>query len=300
MKILVTGASGLIGKVLVKKLEERGHIIHTLSRKKSEKTNEFQWDPEKNFIEDDAFNGIEAVIHLAGATIAKRWTDFYKKELYSSRINAAKLIKSYCEKYNIKLNCFISASGINYYCTFTTNEILTEETPIKKLDFLAQLSKDWENAAYEFSDIAKRVVCIRTAMVLAKNGGSFVPLKKLTDFNLASPVGKANQWMNGIHIDDLVEMYVQSIENESINGSYNAVADETVSNKDFMKTLAEKSKKFFLPIAVPEFIMKLVLGEMSSIILEGTRASNQKIKSTGFNFKFPNLEKALDDLLKKP
>lgn len=299
MKILVTGATGLIGKSLVKKLEEKGHFINILTRKKSEKFNEFQWDPQKNYIEDDAFEGVEAIIHLAGATIAKRWTESYKKELYSSRINAANLIKSYCEKHHIKLDSFISASGINCYGTFTTNEFLTEKTPIKKLDFLAQLSKDWEDAAYQFSDISKRVVCLRTSMVLAKNGGSFVPLKKLTDFNLASPVGKGEQWMNWIHIDDLVNMYVEALENENLNGSYNAVTDEIVSNKDFMKILAEKSNKFFLPIAVPEFIMKLVLGEMSSIILEGTRASNHKIKFAGFSFKFPNLNEALDHLLEK-
>ena len=299
MKLLITGATGLIGKSLVKKLEERGHFVNILTRKKTGKFNEFQWSPEKNFIEDEAFEGIESVIHLAGATIAKRWTDDYKKELYSSRINAANLIKSYCDKYQIKLNSFISASGINYYGTFTTNEILKEETPIRKLDFLAQLSKDWESAAYQFSEISERVVCLRTSMVLAKNGGSFVPLKKLTNFNLASPVGTGEQWMNWIHLEDLVNLYVEAVENENFNGSYNAVADEVTSNKLFMKTLAEKSGKYFLPIAVPEFVMKLVLGEMSSIILEGTRASNEKIKSTGFTFKYAKLEETFDNLLKK-
>lgn len=299
MKILVTGATGLIGKSLVKKLEEKGHFVTTLTRKKSGKLNEFQWDPQKNYIEDDAFEGIEAVIHLAGASIAKRWTESYKKELYTSRINAANLIKNYCKKHHVQLESFISASGINYYGTFTTNEFLTEETPIRKLDFLAQLSKDWEDAAYQFSEISKRVICLRTSMVLAKEGGSFVSLKKLTDFNLASAVGKGEQWMNWIHIDDLVNMYVEALENENINGSYNAVADETISNKLFMKTLAEKSGKYFLPIAIPELMMKLVLGEMSSIILEGTRASNHKIKFTGFVFKFPRLEETFENLLEK-
>ena len=299
MKILVTGATGLIGKYLVRKLEKNRHEVVTLTRKKTSKPNEFQWNPNENFIEDTAFVNIEAIIHLAGATIAKRWTKEYKKELYSSRINAANLLKSYCEKHQIKLKSYISASGINYYGTFTSDEILTENSPIKKLDFLAELSVDWEKSAFQFSEIAERVVCLRTAMVLAKEGGSFVPLKKLTDFNLASPVGKGKQWMNWIHIEDLANMYVEAIENPQYKGSYNAVADETVTNEAFMKSLAKKSHKFFLPLPVPELMMKLVLGEMSTIILDGSRASNEKIKSDGFIFKYSHLNAALDNLLSK-
>lgn len=299
MKILVTGATGLIGKYLVKRLKKNGHEVVILTRKKSEKPNEFQWNPNENFIEDAAFENIETIIHLAGATIAKRWTKEYKKELYSSRINAANLLKSYCVKHQTKLKSFISASGINYYGTFTSDEILTEDTSIKKLDFLAKLSADWEKSAFEFSEIAERVVCLRTAMVLAKEGGSFVPLKKLTDFNLASPVGKGKQWMNWIHIEDLAKMYVEAIENPHYKGNYNAVADEIVTNKTFMESLAKKSHKFFLPIPVPEFILKLVLGEMSTIILEGSRASNEKIKSVDFTFKYSILNAALEDLLSK-
>ncbi len=299
MKILITGATGLIGKYLVRKLEKNRHEVVTLTRKKTSKPNEFQWNPNENFIEDTAFVNIEAIIHLAGATIAKRWTKEYKKELYSSRINAANLLKSYCEKHQIKLKSYISASGINYYGTFTSDEILTENSPIKKLDFLAELSVDWEKSAFQFSEIAERVVCLRTAMVLAKEGGSFVPLKKLTDFNLASPVGKGKQWMNWIHIEDLANMYVEAIENPQYKGSYNAVADETVTNEAFMKSLAKKSHKFFLPLPVPELMMKLVLGEMSTIILDGSRASNEKIKSDGFIFKYSHLNAALDNLLSK-
>ena len=299
MKILITGATGLIGKYLVRKLEKNRHEVVTLTRKKTSKPNEFQWNPNENFIEDTAFVNIEAIIHLAGATIAKRWTKEYKKELYSSRINAANLLKSYCEKHQIKLKSYISASGINYYGTFTSDEILTENSPIKKLDFLAELSVDWEKSAFQFSEIAERVVCLRTAMVLAKEGGSFVPLKKLTDFNLASPVGKGKQWMNWIHIEDLANMYVEAIENPQYKGSYNAVADETVTNEAFMKSLAKKSHKFFLPLPVPELMMKLVLGEMSTIILDGSRASNEKIKSDVFIFKYSHLNAALDNLLSK-
>lgn len=299
MKLLITGATGLIGKTLVKKLTERGHSVNILVRKKSGNSNEFLWNTDENFIEDGAFIGVESIIHLAGASITKRWTKEYKKKLYSSRIDTANLLKKYAEKHQLRLKCFISASGINYYGTFTSNEILTEETPIKKLDFLAELCRDWEAAAFQFSDIAERVVCLRTSPVLAKDSGTFSLLKKITDFNLASPIGSGDQWMNWIHIDDLIEMYILAVENPEMNGSYNAVADEVTTNKNFMKELAGKSKKFFLPIPVPEFLIKAILGKMSTIILEGSRAGNQKIKSLGFEFKYPLLKETFDNLLQK-
>ena len=134
-------------------------------------------------------------------------------------------------------------------------------------------------------------------MVLAKNGGAYPMLKKTVDFNLGSAVGSGKQWMNWIHIDDLVNMYIYALENTAVHGKYNAVADEIPTNEVFMKTLSKVSNKFFLPINVPSFVMNLVFGEMSSIILEGTRASNEKIKSSGFEFKYSKLEETITDLI---
>ncbi len=135
-------------------------------------------------------------------------------------------------------------------------------------------------------------------MVLAKNGGAFPMLKKTVDFNIGSAVGSGKQWMNWIHTDDLVNMYITAVENSDLNGKFNAVADQTPTNEQFMKSLAAISNKFFLPINVPSFVMKTVFGEMSSIILEGTRASNEKIKSLGFDFEFSTPEAAFTDLIK--
>ena len=156
---------------------------------------------------------------------------------------------------------------------------------------------EWEKAAEKFEEISDRVVCLRTSLVLAKNGGAFEPLKKLTDLNIGSAVGSGNQWMNWIHIEDMVNMYVFAVENSKLNGSYNAVADEVPTNSNFMKTLSKVSNKFFLPINVPGFVLKLVFGEMSEIILTGTRASNKKIKSEGFDFKYAELKKAFESLM---
>ena len=299
MNILITGGSGLIGKSLVKKLKEKNHHVRILTRKKTDNPNEFYWNIDEKIIDDKAFENLDAIIHLAGASISKRWTKDFKNKLFTSRIDAANLLKEYCIKNNIQLKSFISSSGINFYGTFTNNQILDENSGIVQQDFLAKLCVEWENAADDFADISERIVCLRTAMVLAKNGGGFPMLKKTVDFNIGSAVGSGKQWMNWIHIDDLVNLYVFALENPEINGKFNAVADEIPTNEIFMKTLAKISNKFFLPINVPSFVMKLIFGEMSSIILEGTRATNEKIKSHGFDFKYNKLEKAFENLAKK-
>lgn len=297
MNILITGGTGLIGKSLVKKLKEQNHNVKILTRKKTENPEEFYWNPEEKFIDEKAFENLDSIIHLSGANISERWTESYKKQLFSSRIDSANLLKEYCQERNIHLKSFISASGINYYGTFTSDQVLDENSGILKHDFLAKLCVEWEKAAEDFSEISDRIVCLRTSMVLAKNGGAFPMLKKTVDFNIGSAVGSGKQWMNWIHVEDLVNMYIFVLENSQLNGKFNAVADEVPTNEMFMKTLAKVSEKFFLPINVPSFVMKLAFGEMSSIILEGTRASNEKIKSNGFEFKYDKVKKAFEDLM---
>ena len=297
MNILITGGTGLVGKPLVKKLFEKGHSVRILSRHRSDAENMFYWNLEENFIDDLAFENLDSIIHLAGATVSERWTDEYKKELFSSRIDTANLLKKYCEKHSLHLKSFISSSGVNYYGTFTSDGIIEESSGVIEEDFLAKLSVDWENAAENFSAISDKIVCLRTAMVLAKDGGAFPLLKKTVDLNIGSAVGTGKQWMNWIHLDDLVEMYVLAVENESISGNYNAVASDLPTNEIFMKKLAKISNKFFLPVNVPAFVLKSIFGEMSSIILKGTRASNKKIKSQGFDFKYDELDAAFKSLI---
>lgn len=297
MNILISGGTGLVGKSLVQKLRSKGHHVRILQRKNTDSPENFYWNPTENKIDDKAFENLDCIIHLAGASISKRWTDDYKKELYFSRIDTANLLIQYCIKNKVKLKSFISASGVNYYGIFTNDNILEENSGVIQHDFLADLCVKWEESALQFSDIAERVVCLRTAMVLAKNGGAFPMLKKTVDFNIGSAVGKGNQWMNWIHLEDLVNMYVFAVENENLKGNYNAVADEIPTNKIFMKNLAETSGKFFLPINVPSIFLKLAFGEMSSIILEGTKVSNKKIKSQGFDFKYRTIKDAFKNLV---
>lgn len=296
MIILITGGTGLVGSALVRQLEDAGHEVRILSRNYSQNAKSFQWDVHKQTIDEAAFIDIDGIIHLAGASIGARWTAAYKEELYTSRIGATEFLLKTCEKLQKKLKFFISASGINFYGTFTSSRILTENDGILKQDFLAKLSADWEAAAYHFSDVAERVICVRTAMVLADRGGSYPLLKKIVDFNLGAPVGSGKQWMNWIHLTDLLSLYQYFVENVAPSGGYNAVADEAVTNRNFMKQLAAKEKKFFLPVAVPSVFLKVAFGEMASIILEGTRASNKKVKEIGFKFQHETLQSAFKAL----
>ncbi|MGS0747321.1 TIGR01777 family oxidoreductase [Halpernia sp. GG3] len=297
MKILITGATGLVGTDLVKKFRARNHEVNSLVRKKTGAENEFLWNQKKGDIDEKAFDGIDSIIHLAGASVGERWTEDYKKELYSSRIDTAHLLFKTCIKLEIKLKSYIAASGINYYGTYTSDGILTENNQVMHQDFLSELSVAWENSADEFSSISEKIVWLRTAMVLSEKGGSFPMLKNIVDYNIGSTIGSGKQWLNWIHLEDLVNMYIVAVEKTEINGKYNAVADEIPTNEEFMKALSKAENKLFLPINVPGFLMKLILGEMSEIILTGTRATNQKIKNTGFNFKYNTISQAFEDLL---
>ena len=297
MKILISGGSGLVGTSLIQKLKERGHEVNILVRKDKGNPNEFLWNIKTQQIDEKAFENIDTIIHLAGASIGKRWTKSYKKEIISSRIDSAKLLFETAKKMNIHLKSFISASGINYYGTFTSDKILSEKDGILHQDFLSEVCEKWENAAQQFDEISDRIVCMRTSPVLSKTGGSFQHLKKIADFNLASGIGSGKQWFNWIHLDDLVEIYIKSVEDITINGAYNAVADEIPTTKDFMKRLAKASGKLFIPINIPEFLVKIATGEMSEMVLEGTKISNEKIKSEGFQFKYPDLDGVLKDLV---
>ena len=297
MIILISGGTGLVGTALTKELRKCQHTVRLLVRGTPKNDHEFHWDANSKTIDERAFEGVESIIHLAGASIARRWSDDYKKVVIESRTDTAELLFETANRLGLQLDSYISASGINYYGTFTSEEILNEQSPILNKDFLSEVCVKWEAAARPFKSIAERVVILRTAPVLAKDGGSFEQLKKISDYNLAAGIGSGKQWFNWIHLDDMVQMYVEAVENSKLDGPYNAVADEIPTNRAFMKKLAAENHKLFLPINVPAFVMKLAMGEMSEMILEGTRVSNAKIKSQGFKFKYPTLEPALKDLL---
>ena len=297
--VLITGASGAIARVLSKKLENQ-YSIRFLTRKK-EAENEFEWDLENQIIDENAFENVSHIIHLAGANISeKRWTEDRKTELISSRVDSAKLILNTLKKKNIKLRSFISASGINFYGTKTTDKIFIENDAPGN-DFLSEVVVVWEKAANEFKEqnLAERVVKIRTAVVLSKNEGALAKMMTPIQFGIGSPLGSGKQYMPWIHIDDICSIYEFALKNPEVEGSYNASAPQHTTNENLTKLIAKVLNKPLLMPNVPTFILKLIFGELADALLEGSRASSEKIMKAGFEFQFPDLKMALEDLLKK-
>lgn len=290
-KILITGGTGLVGKQLQKSLKEKNHTLVVLSRT-PKKPNEFKWDYLKGYVDDNAFNNIDYIIHLAGAGIAdQRWTDKRKKIIIDSRVETANLLFKKINELKINLRGFISASGSNYYGAKTTKTIYTEQHKAGD-DFLGTVCKHWENAAMQFKKLNIPVTILRTGIVLASNGGA---LKKMIT-PVISPLGSGKQYMNWIHIDDLCKLYTHCLEN-NVDGIFNAIAPESLTNKIFSKTLSKNVKRPFLPIAVPSFLLKVIFGELAIILLKGSKLSTKKIEQLkGYSFEFNKLDNALKNL----
>lgn len=296
--ILITGAGGLIARELAKRLE-KNYTVRFLTRRKR-RPDEFEWNIREKTIDESAFDGVSHVIHLAGANISeKRWTDERKKELISSRVDSADLILKTLQKKNIKLKSFISASGINYYGTKTTDQIFTEnEGPGN--DFLSEVVVLWERAADQFREqnLAERVVKIRTAVVLSEKDGALKKMLPPIKMGIGSALGSGKQYMPWIHIDDICSIYEFALTNQDMDGAYNAVSPQHTSNENLTKKIAEVIKKpLFMP-NVPGFVLKLIFGELADALLEGSRSSSEKIQKAGFRFEFPDLKNALENLLK--
>jgi len=289
-KILITGGTGLVGTRLTQMLVDRNHDVVILSRNPKNK-NEFKWDFSKNYVNTEAFKNVDYIIHLAGAGIAdERWNAERKKIIIDSRVKTANLIFNAIKENSISIKGFISASGIGYYGAVTTTTIFKETDTVGN-DFLGDVCKKWEDAAHQFSTESIPVTILRTGIVLAKKGGALDKMKT----PIISPLGSGKQYLAWIHIDDLCQMYIQSIEAD-LTGIYNAVAPEQHTSITFSKTLAESIKKPYLGIGVPGFMLKLLFGELAVILLEGSRISTKKIEKNGFSFRFKTLKKALYNL----
>lgn len=297
-KILISGATGLVGKKLSRKLFERGYKVEILVRSKPETSDfkSYEWNYEKKFLEDGALDHTYVFIHLAGASISKRWTKSYKDEVYKSRVESAQFIYEEMKKRKIYPEAVISSSAVGIYGQSTSQQIFTEDDQPAN-DFLGEVCKDWEEKAFQFQKLGSRVVCVRTSTVLAEKGGALEVLKKPIDLNIGAALGTGEQYFPWIHIDDLVNIYIKAVEDVSMNGAYNASAPDFIDNEELTKKIASHlDKKLWLP-NIPKFIIKTVLGEMSVLALEGSRISSNKIENAGFKFQYNNLEKALNDVI---
>ncbi len=296
--ILITGGSGLIGQALTNVLMAEGHMVRWLSRTvgTSAGVRRFAWDIHRGTVDAEALVDVDHIIHLSGAGIAdKRWTEARMRELHLSRGGAARLLLRSVREIGTQPKSFISASGIGYYGAITSAHVFTENDPPCN-DAIGRLTKDWEDAADEWSSTC-RVVKLRTAMVLAADGGALKRLSLPVRFGLGAALGSGEQWMPWIHITDLVSAYAQAVRDERMHGAYNMVADEQPTNKEFTRDLASALRRPLMLPKVPAFALRLALGKMSAIVLEGSRVSNEKIQTSGSRFTYPKLGPALRDAL---
>jgi uncharacterized protein (TIGR01777 family) len=301
MTILITGATGLVGQELVSLLLQNGHTVHYLSTSNNKLvTNSnykgFYWNPKTAEIDTDSLADVEVVVHLAGASVAKKWTKSYKDEIIDSRILSTKLLFQTLQNTPNKVKQIVSASAIGIYPDSLTNIYHESDLDID-VSFLGNVVKLWENEVNQFEKLQLIVSKIRIGIVLAKNGGAMQEMVKPIQYGVGAAFGSGEQYQSWIHIQDLVAIFYHVIENK-LPGIYNGVSPYPVTNTELTRSIAKTlNKPFFLP-NIPKFVMQLILGEMHQILFSSQHVSCRKLLDENFQFKFASLDKALNDLLK--
>tara|TARA_B110000967_G_scaffold68682_1_gene70978 strand:- start:1893 stop:2801 length:909 start_codon:yes stop_codon:yes gene_type:complete len=298
--VLITGATGLVGKALVKKCLQNGFNVHYLTTRKSkiklqENYKGFYWNPQLEIIDISCFEGVNIIINLAGSSIAQRWTKAYKSLILSSRKKALELLHLSIETHDFPVKHIISASAIGIYPDSKTR-YYEEDFQGTDISFLRTVVRSWEGALKAFNALGVKTTALRIGIVLDKHEGALPKISGPIKGYIGSALGSGDQWQSWIHIDDLVRMFMFVLDS-SLEGIFNAVAPNPVRQKDFVKSVANVLKRpIFFP-KVPEFILNFALGEMSAIALESQRVSAQKIQDLGFEYDFHELDAALRDLL---
>lgn len=290
----------MIGRKLSAILTEKGYNVSILSRTLDQNINYpvYLWDPEKNRIDPEAVRNSDHIIHLAGAGIGdKRWTPKRKKEIIESRTKSGRLLLDSVLISGIKIKTFISASATGYYGSKTSDSIFNEDYEPAK-DFTGEVCRLWENAADRFAENGVRTVKIRTGIVLSSEGGALNKMIMPVKLGFGSSIGTGRQYLPWIHIDDLCNIYVKAIEDIKMKGAFNATAPDFITYSDFISVSSRILGKTLWAPDIPRFIIRLAFGEMSVILLEGSKVSCEKIIAGEFQFKFPDLESALRDILK--
>jgi len=297
-KILVTGASGLVGSRLTEMLLEKGHQVSHLGRRKGTgRVPTFVWDVENKSIDLQALQGVDTIIHLAGAGIAdQRWTEQRKKEILESRTHSTQLLIETLKNQHHTVKTFVGASAIGYYGFGQGEEVFTEESKAGS-GFLADVTREWEEKTDGIAALGLRLVKLRIGIVLSEKGGALAEMAKPIRFGVGAPLGSGKQYLSWIHIDDLCTLFIKAAEDQSWHGSYNAVGINWVTNAELTKAIAHVLKKpLWLP-PIPDFVMNLILGEMAGMVLNGSKVSSTKIQRAGFQFKYTELKEALKNLL---
>jgi uncharacterized protein (TIGR01777 family) len=300
MTVLITGATGLIGREIVKQCHDKGFNVHYLTTSKSKLATEsnykgFFWNPNNNEIDHSCFDGVSTIINLVGASISKRWTKPYKKEILESRTKTAQLLQDTIRLYNYNIKHVVSASAIGIYPSSFTN-YYDEAYDQNSDSFLGTVVAKWEDAIDGFKELGCKVAKIRIGLVLAQQGGALPEIIKPIKFGAGAAFGNGKQWQSWIHVTDLANIFLHVVAHK-LEGVYNGVAPNAVTNSELTKTVAKVLHRPLIMPNIPKPLMKLILGEMHMLLFESQRVSSDKIKAKGFYFKYANLKPALIDIL---
>ena len=300
MRVLITGATGLIGSEIVKNCHAKGIAVNYLTTNKSKIENNsnyqgFYWNPSQSKIDVNCIKDVGTIIHLVGASISKRWTKAHKQAIINSRLETTALLHDTVKNNPNTIKQIISASAIGYYPDSLTNYYSEDEKEIST-SFLGQVVEAWEQVVDTFKTLNIIVSKVRIGIVFSNKGGAFPELAKPIKFGAGAAMGSGKQWMSWVHLNDLAGIFMHVLQH-NLEGIYNGVAPNPATNNTITKVIAKKMKRpLFLP-NIPKFAMQLVLGEMHIILFESQRVSSKKIEDSGFEFKFNNLEAALEELV---
>jgi uncharacterized protein (TIGR01777 family) len=300
--VCITGGTGMIGSALRELLSQQGFGISVYSRsnKTVENAKVYSWDIQKKEMEEEALDSADFIVHLAGANIGKgRWTDQRKKEIRDSRIDSTNLLREKLSSRDSRPSAVIAISAIGIYGHDTGGILVNEDRVKPGDDFMATVAKEWEAEMLKIGDLGIRLVILRSGVVLSMSGGALPRLVTPVKSGVGAPVGTGDQYISWIHLNDLCRLILFALENNQVKGIYNAVAPQPVTNEELTRKIAETLKKpYFMP-NIPSFVLRILFGEMASTVLGGNRVSSKKIEKEGFEFNFPDIGRALSDLLKK-
>jgi uncharacterized protein (TIGR01777 family) len=296
--ILIAGGTGLVGQLLAQTLKNEGYKIRLISRSKPVNSvfPTFLWNVEKGVADGNAFKEVDIVINLAGSGVAdKLWTERRKKEITESRVKSNQLL-AYCFKNYHRPALYISAGAIGFY-GHREDEILTEEYAAGD-DFLSKSCTAWENAVFETADHDTRLILFRIGIVLSPRGGALQKMLSPWKMGISTSFNPGNQWYSWIHEEDLVRLFVFGIQNEQIEGIYNAVSPNPEKMYDFAKAMKAQSKLPWRMVwSIPFTLLTAAMGEMSTVLTNSARVSSEKIIRAGFQFTFKKMDEALKNLI---
>lgn len=297
MKVAVTGATGLIGTALSERLHKQGNEIFAITRRKSLSSpyNVVHWDVERGELDTSPLEGVDAVVHLAGETIAERWTAKKKALIRSSRVDGTKLLVEGLKSLSRRPSVLVSSSAIGFYGGRGDEEL--DEQSATGAGYLAEVCQAWEAESARAEELGMRVVTLRTGIVLSTKGGALAQMLLPFKLGLGGPIGAGTQWMSWVHIDDVIGGYHFALHQPDFSGVANLTAPRPTRNAEFTKALGQTlSRPAFLP--APGFALKLVFGEMAQdLLLDGQKVLPRHLDQAGYKFQYPDLDEALRDVI---